>query len=267
MTAAGARGAASGWTGLVLLDAGSFLYLGPGASADEHSHHAVQLVWARDAPVRLTLAGEVIAARATLIPAHLEHALEASGPIALLLVEPHGPRGAALDRLARAHSGADAEGLLRDLPFPRPGLRADEALAWRDAVLRALVGPASATPLSSVSRRAVALIEVGLGGVPRLADVAARIGISPTRLTHLFTREVGVPFRRFILWSRIKRAVVAVQRGADLTGAALEAGFSDAAHLSRTFREMFGLSPSAVLPVATLVGRIWTAASDQRGPP
>lgn len=241
----------------MLLDAGSFLYLGPGAVADEHAHHAVQLVWARDRPLRLTLAGQVTSARATLIPAHAEHALDASGPIALLLVEPHGPRGAGLDRLARVHAGRDIEDLLRDVRFPPGGMTPADALAWRDGVMRALVGPVTETPLSSVSRRAVALIEASLGGVPRLADVAGQVGISATRLTHVFSREVGVPFRRFVLWSRIKRAVEAVQRGADLTGAAFEAGFSDAAHLSRTFREMFGLSPSVVLPVATLVGNAW----------
>jgi AraC-like DNA-binding protein len=81
--------------------------------------------------------------------------------------------------------------------------------------------------------------------------------VSPTRVTHQFTSEIGIPVRRFVLWTRIKRAVEAHRTGRDLTAAAIEAGFSDAAHFSRTFRAMFGLSPSLVLPVAEIIGRAW----------
>jgi AraC-like DNA-binding protein len=81
--------------------------------------------------------------------------------------------------------------------------------------------------------------------------------MSPTRLTHVFSREVGIPFRRFVLWTRIKHAVSTTRAGANLTAAAVAAGFSDAAHFSRTFRGMFGLSPSRVLPVAEILATQW----------
>ncbi len=61
-----------------------------------------------------------------------------------------------------------------------------------------------------------------------------------------------------MLWARIKRAVRATQRGANATEAALDAGFSDSAHLSRTFRAMFGLPPSLVLPRLEIIGDAWT---------
>jgi AraC-like DNA-binding protein len=67
---------------------------------------------------------------------------------------------------------------------------------------------------------------------------------------------VGIPFRRFVLWSRMRQAVASTQAGRDLTEAAVDAGFSDSAHLSRTFRAMFGLSPSMVLPLAEIVGSL-----------
>jgi AraC-like DNA-binding protein len=114
----------------------------------------------------------------------------------------------------------------------------------------ALAGAAGA-PLSAISGRAIAYVESEIGGKPVLADAARRAGVSPTRLTHVFSREVGIPFRRFVLWTRIKRAVMSTQAGHDLTRAAIDAGFSDSAHLSRTFRAMFGLSPSVILATAT----------------
>jgi len=42
-------------------------------------------------------------------------------------------------------------------------------------------------------------------------------------------------------------AVTSVLSGMTLTQAAHEAGFSDTAHLSRTFMDMFGVNPSTVL--------------------
>ncbi|MCY1057679.1 AraC family transcriptional regulator [Nannocystis sp. SCPEA4] len=247
------------WTGRILLSAGVILYVGPGASADLHAHQAVQLAWAQRGELRVTLRGRVLRRRATLIPANEPHAFDASGDVlALLLLEAHGIRGGAIDAHARASLGEEQHDALAALGFPATDATAATAAAWCDGVLAALGATPRASPLSSVSRRAVAMIEATREGVPRLQDAASAIGISSTRLTHVFTREVGVPFRRFVLWTRIKRAVTAFQGGADLTGAAVAAGFSDAAHFSRTFRAMFGLSPSLVLPVAEVIGDLWS---------
>lgn len=76
-----------------------------------------------------------------------------------------------------------------------------------------------------------------------LAELAAALNVSESWLVHRFTDEVGVPIRRYVLWQRLWRAVEAL-KGATLTEAAHAAGLSDSAHLSRTFRETFGVAPS-----------------------
>ncbi len=246
------------WPGRIFLDAGTILYLGPGSVADVHAHHAVQFVWSREAGVRLELQGRSVERRAVLVPANEPHALIAPDrQLALLLVESHGARGKQLDRLARRDIGRELVDELSTVGFPTPALSRSEAADWCSTVLRSLGTEPGRGELSSVSRRAVAYIERSLAAVPRLGDAAAKVGVSPTRLTHVFTREVGIPFRRFVLWARIKRAVSVFQQGDDLTGSAVSAGFNDAAHFSRTFRSMFGLSPSMVLPVAEVIGTIW----------
>lgn len=226
------------------------VFAGPGGAAARHAHHAVQLVWSLDGELTVTFDAPV-RRRATLIPAGVPHAFDATGQrVILVLVEAHGARGRALDRRARATLGAELGAELAALPAPRPERRAD-TLRWADTVLAAVAGDAAVAPLSAISRRAIAYVESEIGGKPVLADAARRARVSPTRLTHVFSREVGIPFRRFVLWTRIKRAVMSTQAGRDLTRAAIDAGFSDSAHLSRTFRAMFGLSPSVILATAT----------------
>jgi AraC-like DNA-binding protein len=77
--------------------------------------------------------------------------------------------------------------------------------------------------------------------------VANDAGLSASRFQHLFTREVGVPFRRYRGWHRLRRAIREAAAGASLTQAAYAAGFADQAHFSRAFYATFGAPPSAGL--------------------
>ncbi len=248
------------WRGRIFLDAGWILYVGPGSSADLHAHHAVQLVWSREDHFDIRIDATALERRAVLVPANAPHTLTAVGrTIALLLVDPNGARGVALDRVARSSVGAEQITKLATASFPNPDITATEARTWCSDVLLSLGAIAAQPELSSVSRRAVAYVERVIDGVPRVADAAAAVRLSSTRLTHIFSKEVGIPFRRFVLWTRIKRAVDVFQSGNDLSTSAIAAGFSDAAHFSRTFRAMFGLSPSLVLPIAEISGTAWSS--------
>lgn len=71
-------------------------------------------------------------------------------------------------------------------------------------------------------------------------QIADEICLSESRLIHLFKEQIGVPIRRYLLWLRLIEAIRHVMEGKSLTDAAHHAGFADYAHLSRTFREMFG---------------------------
>ncbi len=80
----------------------------------------------------------------------------------------------------------------------------------------------------------------------KLKDVASKIALSESRLLHLFKDEVGVTFRKYILWQKLKRAVEAQAQGRSITDVAIAAGFSDSAHFSKFFKQSFGLSPKEI---------------------
>ena len=78
-------------------------------------------------------------------------------------------------------------------------------------------------------------------------DAAAIAFLSPSRFAHLFKKQVGLPFRRYMLWRKLTRAMLAIGREPTIAAAAHASDFADAAHLTRTFYQMFGIPPSVMM--------------------
>lgn len=79
-----------------------------------------------------------------------------------------------------------------------------------------------------------------------LSKLAEQVNLSESRLAHLFKDEVGIPLRKYLLWKRLISALKIILEGHNLTYAAHSAGFSDSAHLSRTFKSNFGINLSKI---------------------
>jgi AraC-like DNA-binding protein len=58
----------------------------------------------------------------------------------------------------------------------------------------------------------------------------------------MFVEQIGIPPRRYVLWRRLMTAFQFAVQGKSLTESAHSAGFSDSAHLSRTYKRMYGIS-------------------------
>ena len=222
------------------------VYAGPGGNADTHSHHAIQLATSFDSPFDLELADRTTTCSAILIPSGVSHGFRSSSEQVLIaLIEPLGTDGAALDQAA-IDAGLDC---LDWLPEPTAA-QADVPESMIENVLRSLLPGNSFQAQPSPSphvQAALSYLDEAIAGKPRLEEAASVAAISPSRLTHLFTQEVGIPFRKFVLWLRLRHVVDELSLGRNLTECAHAAGFSDSAHLSRVFRDHFGLPPSALL--------------------
>lgn len=76
-----------------------------------------------------------------------------------------------------------------------------------------------------------------------MAEAAREVGLSASRLRSLAREALGAPLSRWMLWRKLERSLRAVAGGARLVDAAAEGAFSDQAHLARTMRRMFGVTP------------------------
>jgi len=167
--------------------------------------------------------------------------------VLLLFLDPHGEAGAAFQAVlapaVRCLSGEERSALVRQL-VPSTTSGAEE---WVQAAARALhlpVPPVRPPLHPSVRKLLVVLQTGGVDEESSLETLARMVGLSPSRLMHIFTASMGIPLRPYLAWLRVQRAAVAIVNGETLTDAAQVAGFSDAPHMSRTFRRMLGARPS-----------------------
>jgi AraC-like DNA-binding protein len=86
--------------------------------------------------------------------------------------------------------------------------------------------------------------KLGISDDFSLKTLAGISGLSQSRFMHVFTESMATPLRPYILWLRLQHACCDLMAGASITAAAHNAGFSDAAHLTRTFRRMLGMTPT-----------------------
>ena len=226
---------------------------------DYHSHHAIQITLSLNGDFELRAAGETMRGPAVAVAADVDHIFEATGRAAFLFVDPETAAGAAIA------AGLFGSNRLAAIPESRIAGHVEALRAYSDSpqgsgidladlgrrLVADLAGGIAPRPLDRRVEAMIAYANANLEGPVTLADAVASIGLSPSRLRHLFADQTGLPFKTYMLWLRIGKAVEAYARGASLTEAAHEAGFADSAHLSRTFRRTFGL-PAAALRVNSL---------------
>lgn len=231
------------WGGAALLRPGVLAFAGSIGPTDVHAHHAVQIITATTSFSVFDGHGARHRATKVVVPADAPHRIEAGAQEAtVIFLEPESQPGRAAHARA-VRSGWTVTPVLGSTRRRALAAVVDELIAHL-APATAECGPAARhLAIDDVLRLLPDLVAAGpVSGT----ELAARVGISASRLTHLFTEQVGIPLRRYVLWTRLRAAIIRVQAGDDLTGAAHGAGFADSAHLTRTTREMFGLAPSVL---------------------
>lgn len=104
-----------------------------------------------------------------------------------------------------------------------------------------------ATESSDLIRAADACMEKNLAGSLRLSDMARHLHVSVSTLSHRYQEETGESPMGRLLRLRVNLAKALIVKGQSLKSVAESSGFSDAFHLSKTFKRLEGLSPKAYL--------------------
>ena len=104
--------------------------------------------------------------------------------------------------------------------------------------------PVRGRPSARTVDRAKEFLHAHDGSRLSLEEVSSAVGVSPVYLTQEFTRSEGVPLYRYYLSLRLARALTELPHSDDITGLALDLGFSCHSHFTLAFRKAFGMTPS-----------------------
>lgn len=248
----------SAWGGRITIGLGWGYFHGSIGDIEPHQHHAIQIVLARS-PLQIWLSNVGWRkCHGVVIGADVAHQLAGTGQaMKMVYMEPEHDQARRITQHfhGRLHTGwrelSRAEVLaLWDLLEASGGMNLTQVLA--DALC----------PVTSDSdaRSNDALIQQLLHDLPRplpekvtVQQLARAVHLSPSRFQHRFAQSTGMALRPYLRWLRLLTALTAIGRDASLTEAAVDAGFADAAHFSRTFRRHFGFTPRHLLRLRFIV--------------
>jgi AraC-like DNA-binding protein len=230
------------------MGAGWATFAGAVGDNRDHAHHALQLVVGDAADVVVWIRGRGdVQAPAVLLDADVVHRLH-PGPARLLYLDRESVAGRLLSSPAgaagaRSLSSTERSALIGAWPHPSR-LELGPLLAALGRDLPA--GQAPGDPDDRVQRVLESLVS-RTTWEGTLTSLAAEAALSPSRFRHRVRDLVGMPLRPYLRWLRLRKALTVAATGESLTRAAQDAGFADAAHLTRTMQRHFGVAPSDVI--------------------
>lgn len=241
----------------IYLSGGRALVISDNLESDEHSHHALQItINLEPSPFVMRHSGGDEELNSAVVRSNWKHQVISSNAWrAIMFIDPqtqfgyqinerYGVRGAIVP--LDADDFAYCQQCLQEFAGRRQPIEvASDAL---DRIVERLAGPIGAGDnLNPRVKQALDVIHETQGRELTLEHIAGRVFLSESRISHLFKREVGIPIQRYLLWYKLAQAAFNIGKGMTLTDAAEEAGFADSAHFSRSFRVMFGVTPSQIL--------------------
>ena len=89
------------------------------------------------------------------------------------------------------------------------------------------------------------LLHAQLAAPPSLEELAAAVNLSPFHFARVFRRATGMPPHTWLMQQRIATARGLLQSGCLPVEVAMQLGFADQSHLSRQFKQVYGVGPAA----------------------
>jgi hypothetical protein len=183
------------WQGSALLRPGLLAFIGSIGATDRRAHHAVQIITATTALTVVDGTGVRHCGTIMIVPADAAHRIEtgaAAGSVVFLDPESITGRAANHRSIRFGWTVGPILGHTRERPL---------AAVVTDLMTQLTPIPAAEPPdrHPAVLAALHLLAELAGAGTVHGAEVAAAVGVSVSRLTHLFTEQIGIPLRRYVL--------------------------------------------------------------------
>lgn len=236
------------WQGEAALAPGIGLFRGLSGDNRPHRHWAHQISLALDGTIEFNVSDIEYGGAGFLIPAGVKHRQLEANVFSVYL----DPIGSFLDVLSLplpqssavlALSEGDIQKLISFFPADCPLSECHERffMALGADKLHQQADPKLAMVLAELKKAIEENVAIDREHLARMCH------LSPGRFSHWFSKETGMPLRSYRKWLRLIKALETAVLTGSLNRAAVDAGFSDQSHFTRSVSEAFGVSPTDIL--------------------
>jgi AraC-like DNA-binding protein len=218
--------------------------------AEEHAHSFVQAVISLDAVFQIEVEGQPISCGGIVLQSNVVHRLGGAGhPLLMLLMDSTSDLAASfkeiigtnkygliLPELAKAATGfavkhlSDIEDGTSYLTFLEQLLEQLNVHYIQPVIADERVG------------ELIHLIKDCTGSEHSVGLYAGQIGLSDSRLSHLFKENTGISLSGYILLHKLQKACYLIFRGVSITDAAMSAGFDSPSHFANASKKLLGMT-------------------------
>lgn len=229
-------------------DKDNIAFISNHVEAVEHSHCVLQIFLSFDEPLQVTVAGESISGKCIIVNQNVWHKFSCNNKTQLsILVEPSSSFARELIKKV------DGNYLIINNDIECIQQKAN-AIADTNDKEKYLDFVREFTDFLGINRETNVLDE----RINKLLDIlkncdcydhtivnlAKEVCLSPSRLSHLFSEQIGVPLKSYIQFHQLEKAFTALLNGESVTNAAMLAGFNSPSHFAATVKKWMGMPVS-----------------------
>ncbi len=232
------------------MDQDMLIYSGHNIKTDLHAHFLISIVISKNEKFRIKNKDKTVETNFCIVPTNYLHEFESAinDHIVFIFLEPESRYPKLIkdqfeltDQIITFDTGVFEQ--QRKLLFKEAIVSIHTAKDFIDMILNSK----SVFKIDDRILQSCHWIENNLDKKIEIGELSKMVFLSSSRFRNLFKQEIGISISKYIRWKRFKLAGRQLLEGDNFTQATYYAGFYDAPHFNRAFKEIFGITPFQVL--------------------
>ncbi len=234
------------WSGSASILQGIGVFVGSSGHNSEHRHWAHQISIALENEIVISSEKRTIKGNALFIPANTAHSLQPS----LMLTIYFDPNSTLAKSIVGSIGNLDSIGLINskvNKQITDCFKNIDKLESGSQTLQKSFMTSIASNTDVRLTKVLSRLDDIYSGQTVTRDELAEHVCLSPSRFSHWFKEETGMPLRSYKKWLHLVHGIELILTNNSIQSAAYGSNFADQAHFSRTFKQAFGLSPALAL--------------------
>ena len=215
--------------------------------ASIHRHAMMQFFVCTEGKLNIKVGKEHPDAKCILVNKNVKHAFNADKRICLTtIIEPASDLGLALDILLDNKDyyivdESTVETLISKVLCLKEHPCKDYYMELMDGISGSFGILPSHTPLDDRIVSFLEMLEHCNCDDHSIEEYAGKLCISSSRLSHLFSEQVGIPLKKYLILHQLEKTFEEILQGESITKASMDAGFVSPSHFAGVVKNLMGL--------------------------